>query len=154
MTINYILDNIFSENDIKWHCKDINGIAMAEFNVACPFGMPFSEPIIDVKEVSVRGECIVSSSNRYKEKWVKVVCLINSNDPNDRDKILTVRQVLEKLKYFDGELELCSADKGHDFESNNWVCAFINVFDGTDNDECEKHNIPENYKGTITNFLT
>lgn len=154
MKINYILKNIFSENDIKWHCKDINSVAMTEFNVACPFSMPFSEPIIDVKEVSVRGECISSSSNRYKEKWVKVVCLINSNDPNDRDKILTVRQILERLKQFDGEFELCSADKGHDFKSHNWVRAFINVFDGTDSDECEKHNLPENYKGTITNFLT
>lgn len=154
MTINYILENIFSQNDIKWHCKDINSIAMTEFNIACPFGLPFSEPIIDVKEVSVRSKYIISSSNRYKEKWVKVVCLIDSHYPDDRDKILTVKQILERLKQFDGELELCSVHKEHDFESNNWVCAFINVFDGTDNYECEKHNIPENYKGTITNFLT
>lgn len=154
MTINYILENIFSEYDIRWHCKDIDSIAMAEFNVACPLGMPFSEPIIDVKEVYVKGNCIVSSSHKYKEKWVKVVCLVNSNDSTDRNKILTVRQILERLKQFDGDLELCSADKGHDFNSNNWVSVFINVLDGTNNDECEKHNIPEDYKGVITNFLT
>jgi len=65
MTIKYILENIFSENEIKWHCKDIDSIAMAEFNVACPVGTPFSEPIIEIKEVFVREECIISSSNTY-----------------------------------------------------------------------------------------
>lgn len=154
MTINYILENIFSKDNINWHCKDIDSIAMTEFNVACPFGAPFSEPIIDVKEVYAKTKCIVSPSRKYKENWARVVCLINSNDPSDIDKILTVRQVLERLKQFDRELELCSADKKHDFNSNNWVCAFINILDGTCNDECEKHNIPQNYKGTITNFLT
>jgi len=79
--------------------------------------------------------------------------LISSNDPDDRDKILTVRQILERLKQFDEKLELCSVDKGHNFKSKDWVLAFINVHDGTD-DEGEKHNISENYKGTITNFLT
>lgn len=152
MTINYILQNIFSENDIKWHCKDLDSIAMAEFNVACPFGMPFSEPIIDVKEVFVRGKCI-SSHKVYKEEWVTVVCLINSREPEDANKVLTVRQILEKIKHFDGELELCSIDKDHDFNSCDWICAFINVFDGTDNDECENHNISNDYKGKITYFV-
>lgn len=154
MTINYILENIFSGHCIKWHCRDIDSIAMSEFNVASPFRTPFSEPIIDVKEVYAKVKCIVSPSRKYKEKWARVICLINSNDPNDMDKILSVRQILEKLKQFDGELELCSADKEHDFNSNNWVPVFINILDGTSNDECDKRNIPQNYKGTITNFLT
>ena len=151
MTINYILQNIFSENNIKWHCKDLDSIVMAGFNVG-GFGKTFSEPIIDVKEVFVRGKCI-SSHKVYKEEWVKVVCLINSREPEDVNKVLTVRQILEKLKQFDGELELCSADKDHDFNSYNWICSFINVFDETDNDECERRNISNDYKGKITCFI-
>ena len=151
MTINYILQNIFSENDIKWHCKDLDSIAMAGFNVG-GFGKTFFEPIIDVREVLVRGKCI-SSNKEYKDEWVKVVCLINSREPEDANKVLTVSQILKKMKKFDGELELCSADKSHEFNSYNWICPFINVFDETDNDECEKHNISNDYKGKITGFI-
>lgn len=153
MTINYFLENIFSEYNIKYHCKDLDSIAMAKFNVACPWP-PYSKPIIDIKEAFVRGECISYPSNEYKEKWVKVICLVDSNDSDDRDKILTVKQILERLKQFDGELELCSVDRGHDFKSKDLVSTFINVYDETSDNECKKYNIPENYKGTITNFLT
>ena len=69
-------------------------------------------------------------------------------------RVLTIRQILERLKQYDGELELCSADKDHDFNSYNWVNAIINVFDETDNHECEKSNISNDYNGRITCFAT
>lgn len=151
MTIDYILNRIFGE-DMKWHCKDVNSKAMAEFNVACPFGSPFSEPIIDVKEVIVKTKWLTGTHKTYEgQEEIKVVCLINSDDEEDIDKGMTVKEVIERLKEFDSQLDLCSMDKNY---KDGWVCAFINVFDGTDNDECEKYNIPKDYKGTITNFLT
>lgn len=123
---------------------------MTEFNVAS-WDAPYAEPIIDVKEVFVKSKCL-SAEKVYKKELVKVVCLINSNDHKDMNKVLTVRQILERLKQYDGELELCSADKDHDFNSYNWVNAIINVFDETDNHECEKCNISNDYNGRITLF--
>lgn len=152
MTINYILQNIFSENNIKWHCKDLDSIAMAEFNVACPLGMPFAEPIIDVKEVFARGKCL-SLDKVYNDEWVKVICLINSCDSEDIGKVLTVRQILGRLQQFDGKLELCSADKDHDFNSCDWVSDFTTVHDEEDSPNCKNKNISQNYKGRITYFV-
>ena len=56
MTIDYMLNNIFSEENIKWHCKDIDSIAIAAFNYSNPFARPFYKPIIDVKEVTEDGD--------------------------------------------------------------------------------------------------
>ena len=151
MTIDYILNNIFGA-DMKWHCKDINSKAMAKFNVACPVGLPFSEPIIDVKEVVIKTGLLVNTHKSYDGKdEIKVVCLINSDDEEDINKCMTVKEIIERLKEFDGQLDVCSMNKNYE---SGWVCAFINVFDGTDNDKCEKRNFQKNYKGTITNFLT
>ena len=73
MTINYILNNIFSEKDIQWHYRDLESIAMTEFNVAS-WDTPYAEPIIDVKEVFVKSKCL-SSEKVYQKELVKVVCL-------------------------------------------------------------------------------
>ena len=81
---------------------------------------------------------------------IKVVCLIYSDDEEDINKCMTVKEIIERLKEFDDQLEVCSMNKNYE---SGWICAFINVFDGTDNDECEKHNTPKDYSGTITNFL-
>ena len=151
MTIDYILNNIFGA-DMKWHCKDINSKAMAKFNVACPVGLPFSEPIIDVKEMMVKTKWLIGTHKIYEgQDEVKVVCLISSCDVEDIDNGMTVKEVIKRLKNFDGQLDVCSMNKNY---NSGFVCAFINVFDGTDDDECEKHNLPKDYKGTITNFLT
>jgi len=154
MKIDFIMDDIFSKRNIKWHCKYIDSIAMAEFNAGSPLGMPFSRPIIDVKEVLAKGKYIVNTLNSYKgQEWAKIVVLINSEDPNDINRCLTVRQIIEKLNQLDGGLEVCSANKNRDFMSNGWIPAFIDIHDGTDNIECEKRNIPKDYNGFITNFL-
>lgn len=83
---------------------------MIEFN-AGSWGGQFSEPIIDVKEVIVREKNIVQLRKPYSEKWLKGVCLISSNDPDDKRKILNVRHILEKLKQFGKELEVYGATK-------------------------------------------
>ena len=151
MTIDYILNRIFGE-DMKWHCKDINSKAMAKFNVSCPFALPFSEPIIDVKEVMVKTKWLTGTHKTYEgQEEIKVVCLINSDDKEDMDKGMTVKEIINRLKELDSQLQVCSMGKNY---KDGWVRAFINVFDGTDNNECEKHNIPKDYIGTVTNFLT
>lgn len=150
MEVNYMLNRIFGE-DLEWHCKDLNSKAMAEFNVACPIGLPVSEPIIDVKEVIVDAKCICGTHKKYEgQDKVKIVCLINSADEEDMGKGMTVKEVIERLKEFDGQLDVCSMDKHY---TDGWVPAFINVFNGTNNDECERRNMPKDYNGTITDFI-
>lgn len=152
MTIDYILNNIFSEENIKWHCKDINSKAMAAFNYSNPFGTSFYEPIIDVKEVVVKKEWLVNIHNLGDiQDMVKVVCLINSDDKKDINKGLTVREILERLKAYDRNLYLCRMNKNYTF---GWVPSFINVYDGTNNDRSRCYNIPSEFNGIMTNFIT
>lgn len=151
MTVKYILENIFGK-DINWHCKNLNNKAMIKFNAASPF-QPFAEPIIDIKEMMVDTRYLFNTHRDYKADKIKIVCLINSCEEGDQNQWMSVKDVIEKLKQFDEDLDLCNVDKQY---VDGWIPAIINVYDEDPEYayECDKKNIPNNFIGEITFFFS
>ena len=148
MTIDFIM-NEFSVDNRKWCCRDLNSKAMVEFNVASPIDTTFSMPIIDVRCMTVKRNYLLIQKE-YKDEDVCVVCLISSKNNEDVNKGMTVRNILSILKEFDGDLEVCTVDKN--FTRESWVHPIRGICDGTDNNECERYNIQNDYCGLITDF--
>ena len=156
MTIKYILETIFG-SDLEFHCENLDNKAMIEFNAASPFE-PFAEPIIEVKEFTV-DKMYLDTRRDYKSNKIKVVCLVNSSKECDQDKWMSVREVIEKLKIFDEDLEVFNIDK--EYEEGDFFDLIINVYDEVDDDddwlddedECEKKNVPDGFSGNVTLFI-
>lgn len=149
MKVDFMLNHCFGSN-IKWHCKDLNSRAMVEFNVASPFGQLFSVPVIEVKEMKVNKECLFLTNRVYKEDMVTIVCLVYSKKKQYRDKGMTVSDVIEKLKTFDSTLDVCCLPDNY---SGEVVFPIINVCYEIEEEVCKKYNLPNDYKGTVTNFI-
>ena len=79
--------------------------------------------------------------------------MLNSCEEGDQNQWMSVKDVIEKLKQFDEDLDLCNVDKQY---VNGWIPAIINVYDEDPEYayECEKKNIPNNFISGITFFLS
>lgn len=97
----------------------------------------------------MRKKLLANSNKSHSEDEIKIVCLVSSNNEEDMDKWMTVQEVIDRLKGFEFQSKLYGMNN-----KSGCICNIINVFDGNNNDGCEKHNIPKDYNGTVTNFLT
>lgn len=147
MTLEFLMKNIFNEPISSFHCEDLNSIALAKFNVACPLALPFSLPIIDIKELEINREQIFPDKFPDQET-IKTAVLICSGDLEDANKVLTVNDILIKLKDMNESNHFCINIKNSD--SFNYV---INAINGTNDSECDRQNMPDNYKGSVTDFI-
>ena len=85
--------------------------------------------------------------------------MVNSSKECDQDKRMSVREVIEKLKTFDEDLEVFNIDK--EYEEGDFFDLIINVYDEVDDDddwlddedECEKKNVPDGFSGNVTLFI-
>ena len=152
MTIEYILNNVFSQKEIKWSCRDLNAKSMIAFNCCSPREDSYSIPIIDVQALTIKRNQL-ATLEKYETDEVHTACLIYSNKTEDVDKGMTVKEILLKLNEYDKNFELCAINK--DFkedDEDSLAFPIFEILDGTNDYGCERRNIREDYCGAITDF--
>lgn len=125
MTINYILNTMFSKDNISKHCRDLKSKAYVKLNTG-GLGDVHSKSITDIKIISVNKKIVVGLDTEdatANNQNTDIACLVMADTP---DKEMTVEEVIDALHKIDNNLELCAIDKEY---KQGWILSIIGIFD-------------------------